>query len=392
MPVGRTNKVLFDLIPQRAQVPSGSSAPLPVAPVPVGPVPVAPVPVAPQPVPTAPLPPSDQPATGSRPGSSRGQTSSPAAKPTLRVELKPAEVLADPPSALPASRPSRSRDADSANSASAATARAGGLAIRSVRWPAFLGTNAVAVPITLFGIALAVILFAGFALYSLGVSVGEGRATANLAALSGANAVEPPIEEPAASAGVGGVASLNLPPTPANTPRANPSPRPDANASPSRAGSSAQPPRAQPPRTAGPALPGTIPEGGIITSKGVLLGDPREAELNYLSLASLGEEDAIAAVAFLSANGVESIAVPTGQTVERRRDGVDRDAQGGNNQGPVRVYQLFALPGITREEFSQKRTARTNLEAAVARVGATWQRDHRGASNFARTQWVKYRP
>lgn len=110
--------------------------------------------------------------------------------------------------------------------------------------------------------------------------------------------------------------------------------------------------------------------------------DPRVSELNYLSLASLGEADANAAIAFLAANGIDAIGVPR----------VDPSAAPANNQGPTQVYRIYALPGITRDEYAQKLTARTNLEAAVAKVGATWQRDHRGASNFARTQWEKFRP
>ena len=59
-----------------------------------------------------------------------------------------------------------------------------------------------------------------------------------------------------------------------------------------------------------------------------------------------------------------------------------------NNRGPA--FRLFALPGITAEEFRQRKTNRTNLEAAVLRLGEQWQKQERGPSNFSKPGWEKY--
>lgn len=153
-------------------------------------------------------------------------------------------------------------------------------------------------------------------------------------------------------------------------------------------------PRTTPPnsRDAGPATPQPVaptrPEsdpgdmaagtGAVMSSKGVT-ADPREHGKNYLALATLSRADAQGAIAFLAANGVEVIGVP-----------VDRGTGRANNAGPALAYRLFAAAGITSEQFRTKQTARTNLEAEVARLGEVWQKQHRGASNFAKTGWEKY--
>jgi hypothetical protein len=118
--------------------------------------------------------------------------------------------------------------------------------------------------------------------------------------------------------------------------------------------------------------------GAVLSSRGVT-ADPREAGKNYLALATLSASDAEAAIAFMAANGVEVIGVP-----------VDRGAGRANNAGPAMAYRLFAAAGITSEQFRTKQTARTNLEAEVARLGEIWQKQHRGPSNFAKTGWEKY--
>jgi hypothetical protein len=47
------------------------------------------------------------------------------------------------------------------------------------------------------------------------------------------------------------------------------------------------------------------------------------------------------------------------------------------------------LKGITSEEYSRRMTARTNIEADVARLGPRWQKERRGSSNFAKPAWEK---
>lgn len=145
-------------------------------------------------------------------------------------------------------------------------------------------------------------------------------------------------------------------------------------------------PAAQPSEVAAPLTPrpsGPPPAGATITARGYLGGDPRESGKNYLALATLNAEDAAAAVEFLAANGVEAVGVPT-------QAAVDRKGGGANNPGPTQAYRLFAMPGITSEQYARKMTVRTNLEAKVAALGKAWQDKHRGASNFARTNWEKF--
>jgi hypothetical protein len=117
-------------------------------------------------------------------------------------------------------------------------------------------------------------------------------------------------------------------------------------------------------------------QGTIISAVGMLATDPREAGLNYLALATLPRADAEAAIAFLAQNGLQVIGVP-----------VDRARAATNNPGPARLY---ALPGLSRDEF--RGPAKEAMERAVTRLGAVWQREHRGSSNFARPGWEKFQP
>lgn len=118
--------------------------------------------------------------------------------------------------------------------------------------------------------------------------------------------------------------------------------------------------------------------GAVITATGVS-ADRREPGKNYLAMATLGLAETKAAIQFMAANGVEVIGVP-----------VDRGGVRANNAGPAETYRLYAASGITSEQFRTKQTVRTNLEAEVARLGEIWQKQHRGASNFAKTGWEKF--
>lgn len=121
--------------------------------------------------------------------------------------------------------------------------------------------------------------------------------------------------------------------------------------------------------------------GVVITPKGMLQGDPRESGLNYLNLAQMYRTEAEAAVKFLSQNGLEAFAIP-----------VDRPAATANNPDPSRsFYRLYAAKGISTDEYNKKMTARTNTEAAVARLGLLWQKEHRGSSNFSKPGWEKFK-
>lgn len=136
-------------------------------------------------------------------------------------------------------------------------------------------------------------------------------------------------------------------------------------------------PRPENPPTA-PAVNQPAGVGQVLMTGGVG-PDPREHDRNYLALATLPRADCDAAIAFLGANGVQAIGVPV----------VDKSQGAANNAGPA-LFRLVALPGITSEQYRTKQTARTNLEATVARLGEVWQKQYRGASNFARPGWEKF--
>lgn len=347
MPAGRSNRVLFDLIPHRDAEPSRASS---------------------------------------------NPTSKPPAKPVVRVELKPQESGPTPranagpvtaphaaPRPAPHAEPSHAAPHPAANAAPSAAPppprsvqelpRAAGtpyskpasaVKASSFRWPAFLGNSALPVPLNLIYLSVAALVVLAVVFFIWGKAAGEAEAIERLG--SGTPDIPSVIEPDPGSA-----QSPRLLPPPNNTgPATTPSPSPGAGRQ----------------AAATPISNTPAPIGAILTVRGAVMTDPRVAELNYLSLASLGEDDAKAAIAFLSANGIDAIGVPR----------VDPGASRANNQGPTQVYRIYALPGITRDEYSQKLTARTNLEAAVAKIGATWQKEHRGASNFARTQWEKFRP
>jgi len=105
--------------------------------------------------------------------------------------------------------------------------------------------------------------------------------------------------------------------------------------------------------------------------------DPRQVDLNYLALANLSDEDSRAAIAYLGSRGLDAFAIP-----------LETGGGAANNRGPA--FRLFALPGISAEEFRQRKTNRTNLEAAVLRLGEQWQKQERGPSNFSKPGWEKY--
>ena len=213
-----------------------------------------------------------------------------------------------------------------------------------------LGGSTVRVPVNAIYIASALLIILAMAGWVLGWQMGQTRAGEGASEAR----TRPPVSEPA---------ELGASRPPAATP--------------TRSG--AEPLKASP-AAAGPARVEPASGSGLtITAKGMLQGDPREAGLNYLKLAQMTRAESERAVAFLSENGLEAFAVP-----------VDRGGANTNNPDPSRAaYWLFAGRGITTEEFSNRLTARTNTEAAVARLGLRWQKEHRGSSNFSKPGWEK---
>lgn len=107
--------------------------------------------------------------------------------------------------------------------------------------------------------------------------------------------------------------------------------------------------------------------------------DPRQAGLNYLTLASqLDKETATTAAAFLTENGCPAFAVA-----------VDRSGRPVKNGSQFAVY---AQRGFASEEFRAKESERQALVEQVRRLGKAWQKDHRGGTDFSQTFWQKYAP
>jgi hypothetical protein len=103
--------------------------------------------------------------------------------------------------------------------------------------------------------------------------------------------------------------------------------------------------------------------------------DTRQPGLNYCCAATLKDKDgAERAADFLTQNGVPAIVA------------VDTDASGAKNPGS---YKVFALQGITGEEYRNRAPARTKLEAELTRLGQVYMKDPNGRVDFGRYGWEK---
>ncbi len=153
---------------------------------------------------------------------------------------------------------------------------------------------------------------------------------------------------------------------------------------PTRSVPDTSPKKASDPAKSNQLPPRTVPSSSApitITGKGLLQGDPREVDRNYLKLAQMTRTEAERAVKFLCENGLDAFAVP-----------VDKVGSNTNNPDPsTAAYWLIAAKGITSEEYSNRLTARTNIEAAVARLGQRWQKEFKGSSNFSKPAWEKFK-
>lgn len=128
-------------------------------------------------------------------------------------------------------------------------------------------------------------------------------------------------------------------------------------------------PKTSPVSPAAPAVTGSTGP-----TPGAPSGDPRIAGYNYLTIASrLDKETADRAVSFLSENGVPAFAVA-------------KPGSAANNA----LYTVYALKGITREMLRARAPERTELEEKVARLGKTWQKEHKGQTDFSKTFWDKF--
>lgn len=108
-------------------------------------------------------------------------------------------------------------------------------------------------------------------------------------------------------------------------------------------------------------------------------GDTRVVGLNYLVLAlKMDKESAERAAAFFAENGVQTIMIP-----------VANSGRTANNPGS---YALYAATGITPEEYKSRAPVMTELKEKVTRLGKTWQRQHRGSTDFSDTYWERKKP
>ncbi len=136
------------------------------------------------------------------------------------------------------------------------------------------------------------------------------------------------------------------------------------------------PPTSAPDNTAASARPGSA----IMTPEGFLTRDPREAGMNYLMLATLPAEQAADAISFMKANGVTIIGVPK----------LDSGRASANNPSRYTLYSLgLAIPG---NQWSSMSAQRRDHQQMIANLGARWQRERRGGSDFSQTLWEKYEP
>ncbi len=118
----------------------------------------------------------------------------------------------------------------------------------------------------------------------------------------------------------------------------------------------------------------------VMSPSGFLDADPREPGLNYLVLATLDTEQAADAIAFLYSHAVPVIGVPV----------VDNRGSGANNPSRYTLYSLgVAIPG---NQWSAMSVERSQHQKLIADLGARWQRERRGGSDFSQTNWEKYSP
>lgn len=115
----------------------------------------------------------------------------------------------------------------------------------------------------------------------------------------------------------------------------------------------------------------------ILTADGPVAQDPRIVGSNYLELATLPREDAIAAVRYLASHDEPAIAVP----------GVDRRRSGRNTSGRYRVIALGLA--VTGDRFSSSKAEREQFERRLARLGRAWA-DEGGASDFSDPLWRRF--
>jgi len=163
--------------------------------------------------------------------------------------------------------------------------------------------------------------------------------------------------------------ALVLPPNSGTNPDSTTS-QPSTSSDPLPDGAVTEPPRV-------PAKPSQA----VMTAQGYVDQDPRVSGNNYLQLATFSAEQAADAILFMNDHSMPIIGVPV----------VDSGVRAGNNPSRYTLYSLgLAVPGGS--QFSAMQAQRNEHKRAIADLGARWQRERRGGSDFgeSKTQWVKY--
>jgi len=128
------------------------------------------------------------------------------------------------------------------------------------------------------------------------------------------------------------------------------------------------------PDAAGGTRPATGAAAAALGPTGALPADPRQAQTNYLRLATLPQDDAVNALVFLHERGFAAFAV------------IDPRTRGGNN--PPR-YALYAAAGFPSDGFRASEAERARVRSEALRLGQSW-RAAGGVSNFADSVWERF--
>ena len=222
-----------------------------------------------------------------------------------------------------------------------------------------LGGGTVRVPVNAVYVAVTALIIVAVAAFAIGSVLSKRAAERDASQDRPQPSITEPIETPEPVAPEGTLAERS--PTP----------------------SKATPTKPEPAKTTGNLQESTSagPRPGnalCLTSSGWTTVDQREESLNYLHLAYVSQTEAEDAISFLAQNGLDTFALY-----------VDPQQVRGNNFSPTRPFKLYASKGITSDEYSKKMTAKTNVEAAVARLGPRWQKERKGSSNFSKPAWEK---
>ncbi|MEM1186074.1 MAG: hypothetical protein AAGI53_13875 [Planctomycetota bacterium] len=205
----------------------------------------------------------------------------------------------------------------------------------------------IAVPIATLYASLAAVLIACLLMFMIGFRVGQSRAedelTGRLSPMELVPLVDPLLET------------------------AEPAGGPEPNES---SGTPSVPVRSPDPTPVDPSTAVLSPRGPIT--------DPRLDGHNYLELALLSRDQAVAAVTYLSQAGVDAIAVP-----------VDRGGRRTNNAGPGRHRVVALSLAIPSGRYSSMGAERSAFETRLRELGRRWVAEG-GSSDFRDPLWRRF--